>query len=235
MATSSPYILTPVVGFVSWLRPASVLDVGCGYGVWGVVLRQHLDYPWDLEAGHVRWRTRIIGIEAWEGYRNPLWEFAYDEVIVAEAVEELARLAPRSFDVALRVEVLEHLDALDGHRSLVELRRVATHVVVTTPDHPLPQEDREGNPFEVHKTFWPWSALRRRGAQARLPASGSHVAVFSSRPGEIGRWLRGRRSRVLGPLVPPRARRGLQRASARLGLHPGPPAQGGGPPVQRVR
>ena len=87
MPTCSSYLLTPVVSFTGWLDPQSVLDVGCGYGQWGMLLRQHLDYPWQLHAGIPRWNRRIDGIEAWEPYRNPLWDFAYDKVVVKEATE----------------------------------------------------------------------------------------------------------------------------------------------------
>ena len=61
MPTSSSYILTPVVSFTSWLDPQSVLDVGCGYGQWGILLRQHIDYPWEIHAGIPRWNRRIDG------------------------------------------------------------------------------------------------------------------------------------------------------------------------------
>ncbi len=224
MPTSSSYILTPVLSFVSWLGPRSVLDVGCGYGQWGILLRQHLDYPWTIESTHPRWGRRIDAIEVWEGYRTSLWNFAYDHVVVGDALSVVRELPSGEYDLALCVELLEHLPPPRGRLLLGELRRVAAHLLVTTPDLPMAQGEIAGNPHERHRSFWSWTALKREGATARLPASGATVAVFSSRPHELRSWLRSRRLRVLGPLLPPRLRSLGQQCLAAVGLHPGAPA-----------
>lgn len=232
MPTSSSYLLTSAVSFSSWLNPKTVLDVGCGYGQWGMLLRQHIDYPWELEAGIPRWRRRIDGIEAWEDYRNPLWEFAYDKVVVEEAISFLSRVGSDTYDLSLCMEVLEHMEVQEGRRLLDHLQRVSKHVLISTPDRPLLQDDVCGNPYETHHAWWSWSALKRAGAVGRLPASGATVALFSKSPEELEPWQRGIRIRALGPLVPAPARVAARRMLHRLGRHPGPPATGSGPAVE---
>lgn len=234
MPTSSSYLLTPVVSFTSWLNPQSVLDVGCGYGQWGMLLRQHIDCPWEIHAGIPRWNRRIEGIEAWEPYRNPLWDFAYDKVVVEEAISFLSAVNSDTYELALCVEVLEHMEAQTGRELLDHLRRVSRHVLITTPDRPLLQSEVCGNPYETHHSWWSYGALKEAGAIGRLPASGATVALFSKSPEMLESWRRGIRLRALGPIVPAPARAAAQRVLHQLGRHPGPPTAGSGPVVERV-
>lgn len=212
-----------------------MLDVGCGYGTWGVLLRQHLEEEWRAERGRLKWDRRIEGVEVWEGYRNPLWELFYDRVGVGDAHDFLQGYESKSFDLALCIEVLEHLSPEQGKHLVEELQRIATHVLLTTPDYAMPQEALLGNPYERHHSWWSWKALKKLGSVGRLPASGSTVALFSSRPSEIAGWLRGASLRTLGPLVPHRIRRNSQIILHWLGLHPGPPQAGEGAPVTRAK
>jgi hypothetical protein len=236
MPTSSTYLLTPVMSFVGWLSPPTVLDVGCGYGSWGLLLRQHLETPWEFgERGPV-WHRRIEGIEAWSDYRNPLWSYAYDRVVVAEAARHLQTIPDDSFRLALCLEVLEHLTPAAGTRLVRELRRVATHVVLSTPDRPMTQGKLCGNPFEEHKSWWSWRALQGQGAIGRLPASGSTVALFSKKPEMLRPWLHGLKLRSLGPIASPSLRSVGQRLLHRVHLHPGAPEyDGGGPSLEYTR
>lgn len=234
MPTSSSYILTPVISFAGWLNPQSVLDVGCGYGQWGMLLRQHLDCPWDIHEGIPRWRRRIDGVEAWEPYRNSLWDFAYDEIKVKEATSLLSELDANAYELTLCIEVLEHMTVQAGRGLLSNLKRVSEHVLVTTPDRPLLQDDIGGNPYETHHAWWSWGALKEAGAVGRLPASGATVALFSNKPEKLQLWQRGIRFRVLGPIVPASVRTAAQTVLHRLGRHPGPPCAGGGPALERA-
>jgi len=234
MPTSSSYLLTPVISFAGWLNPQSVLDVGCGYGQWGMLIRQHLDHPWELRAGIPRWNRRIDGVEAWEPYRNPLWDFAYGKVVVEEAISFLSAIDSDTYELALCVEVLEHMAVEPGRELLDQLKRVSEHVLVTTPDRPLLQGEVCGNPYETHYAWWSWAALKEAGAVGRLPASGATVALFSKSPEMLETWQRGIRIRALGPIVPAPARATAQRVLHQLGRHPGPPTTGSGPMVERA-
>jgi SAM-dependent methyltransferase len=226
MSTSSLYVLTPIISFTGWLQPRSVPDVGCGYGQWGLLLRQFLDYPWALENGTPRWARRVDDVEAWPTYRNDLWDFAYDSVVVSDARGHLPTLDSNAYDLGLCLEVIEHLDLDGGRRLLRELSRVCTHVVVSTPDYVILQDDLCGNPFERHRAWWSWRALKSEGAVGRLRASGSTVALFSSRRGELRPWLRGLGLRTVGPLLPP----ALRRRGQYLPATPRPPS---GPTLER--
>ena len=55
---------------INALQPRSILDVGCGFGKYGMLLREYLDV-WHERYDKERWQVRIVGIEAFEQYRNP--------------------------------------------------------------------------------------------------------------------------------------------------------------------
>ena len=67
MPTSVPYGVPIIAGAARQLRPKSVLDVGIGFGKYGMLFREYLDI-WDMECvadyDPAAWKTRIDGIEA---------------------------------------------------------------------------------------------------------------------------------------------------------------------------
>ena len=53
------------VGAVMDLHPNSVLDVGCGFGIYGALLREYLDV-WCAPCEYGEHRTRIDAIEVYD-------------------------------------------------------------------------------------------------------------------------------------------------------------------------
>src|SRR4051812_16897165 len=85
MPQSDHWAVPWVVEVVNHLLPETVLDFGVGNGQFGLQLRQCLDI------GHGRlkpedWRATIEGIEIFEEYRNPIWDYFYDKVHVGGGV-----------------------------------------------------------------------------------------------------------------------------------------------------
>jgi hypothetical protein len=153
---------------------------------------------------------------------------------VGEAISSLSAVGADIYELTLCVEILEHMEVQAGRELLEHLRRVSKHVLITTPDTPLLQDEVCGNPYETHQAWWSWAALKQAGAVGRLPASGATIALFSKSPEELEPWQRGIRLRALGPLVPASARATAQRVLHKLGRHPGAPAAGSGSMVERA-
>ena len=54
------------------VKPGSdILDIGCGFGKYGMLFREYLDV-WHERYERQQWRVRLVGIEAYEQYRNPI-------------------------------------------------------------------------------------------------------------------------------------------------------------------
>src|SRR5689334_10233491 len=63
---------------VARLEPTSVIDIGVGYGKWGLLLREQLDWTHG-RLPRDEWEARIDGIEVFP-YQSPLHEWVYDEI-----------------------------------------------------------------------------------------------------------------------------------------------------------
>lgn len=130
-------------------RPRLVLDLGIGMGFYGAVVRQWLDL------GVRPWRTKLVGVEGFAGYRNPCWEL-YDEVIVSP-IEDFLEAVTETWDAILLLDVLEHFPHAAGR----EILAAACHqlspgglLFVGTPAVCMEQGAAFGNEFERHRSLW---------------------------------------------------------------------------------
>jgi hypothetical protein len=132
------------------LQPTSVLDIGPGYGKWGLLIREALDFMHGRHKPE-EFQVRIEGLEAFEGYSSPLYGWVYDEVRngdVASMVEALP-----AYDLVVMGDVIEHMPKEVGLRVLRSLLKTSRNVIVTTPSEFFEQEVPD-NPWESHKSVW---------------------------------------------------------------------------------
>ena len=61
------------------LNPKSVLDVGVGFGKYGVLCREYLEL-WDGRGEYSQFLRRIDGVEVFANYITPLHKYVYDKV-----------------------------------------------------------------------------------------------------------------------------------------------------------
>lgn len=148
-------------------QPKSVLDVGCGFGLWGFLCREYL----DVFAGRVRpedWETRIDAIEMFEPYIQAHQRALYSSIQIADIREAAASLD--SYDLIIAGDVIEHLDKADGERVLDTLYQKASNaLLVNIPigagwDHP----ETHGNPGELHRSQWYPEDFLAYAARGRL-------------------------------------------------------------------
>ncbi|MEW6444291.1 MAG: tetratricopeptide repeat protein [bacterium] len=135
------------------LAPRSVLDVGCGFGLWGFLCREYL----DVARARVRpqdWQIRIDGIELFEPYIMDHQRALYDRLIIADIREAAPRID--AYDLIIAGDVIEHLEKREGEEVLRHLYdRALRALLVNIPlgpgwDHP----EAYGNPGELHRSRW---------------------------------------------------------------------------------
>lgn len=141
-----PFILNRVV---MW-RPKSILDIGVGFGKYGVLFREYLDI-WDVDKPYDHKGLRLIGVEAFEKYRNPVWD-VYDKVYTEDILTILPELSRESFDLLFMGDVIEHLTKEEGVRILSSLNY--KRLIIVTPRMVSDQKAVYGNPYEIHKSQW---------------------------------------------------------------------------------
>ena len=139
-------------------RPRSVLDLGVGMGFYGAVVRQWLDN------GVRPWTTRLVGVEGWEGYRNPTWEL-YDEVHV-QPMEAFLASQRELFDAILLMDVIEHFPRDTGAEIVEQAKRILSpggQLFIATPAVWMEQGAAYGNEFERHRALWTAEMLLQLG------------------------------------------------------------------------
>lgn len=176
MPQSDHWAIPWVVEVVDHLRPSSVFDFGVGMGEFGLQLRQCLDI------GHGRlkpeeWQVRIEGVDVFENYRNPVWDYYYDHVHIGDGVEYLSQ-SDRHWDVVLICDVIEHFTQQRALEVLKLLRSKAKTVIVTTPNGHMPQGCVHGNEAERHLSEWRPGDFEAMGATTR-PIGTTFLAVFA--------------------------------------------------------
>ena len=178
MPTSEHWQIPWIVDLIAAAAPASVLDVGAGFGKYGVLTREYAPV------------NRLDAVDA-----NPPRYPVYDHVYLGD-LREFERLVPADaprYDLALFIDAIEHLEKPAAWAVLDQLMRRARRVLVATPWGFRPQEI-PGQPFETHRSGWyPWEFARRYRIHA--------WRVF---PGHLTRHLRLPRLWQLVVLLGPR-------------------------------
>jgi hypothetical protein len=157
MPSSRPNHIPIIIGVLRQLAPASILELGVGFGKWGHLFREYLDIVHaELEPARYQrenWQVRIDGIEGFEPYLTPMHSFLYDEIHVGDMREKIHAVG--QYDVVFLGDVIEHVERPAGVALLHDcLAHANQAVVITTPASEAPQDEVCGNPLEVHRSHW---------------------------------------------------------------------------------
>lgn len=158
------YSLVPYIAHdLASHRPRRVLDLGVGFGFYGGVVRQWLDF------GAAPWSTYLVGVEAWGKYANPMWDL-YD-LLVVDTIQGYLQRHLETFDWILLTDVIEHFTRDEGAQILLQIRgRLSPggRFVVGTPGRFFEQGAVHGNAHETHRSIWSIEDLIGLGFQPML-------------------------------------------------------------------
>jgi SAM-dependent methyltransferase len=129
----------------------TILDVGCGKG-------ERMKFIKSL--GHFS----SVGVDIFLPWlRACQQEKIHDHYVLCD-VRHLP-FRPKSFDIVLAAEVIEHLDKEDGEPFLDTLERLARRqVIITAPvGFNAYHDESDGNPYQEHRSVWEPCELKRRG------------------------------------------------------------------------
>lgn len=163
MPTSVHYQISTIIEMIVALKPSSVLDIGAGTGKYGLLMREYLEL-WGNN-GHLdklSWRCRIDAIEAFEPYISPVHEYVYDRIYVDDATTVIEEISHK-YDLAILIDVLEHIDKDRGRHFIKALRDKADAVIVSLPERFVAQGALFNNPYEVHRAEWSRSDFSQLG------------------------------------------------------------------------
>ena len=155
------------------IQPRSVFDIGHGYGKWGLLIREALDFvPGRLERDE--WIVRIDGVDAFR-QESPLLEWVYDDLQVADVISTASSV--RDYDLVVLGDVIEHLEKEAGRTLLAQLLTRNRSVLLTTPVDFFEQGAIGGNPYERHRSHWTPSDFSEWQADVDLNGGALTVAL----------------------------------------------------------
>lgn len=153
MPSSHPGAIPEIMYALQTLRPRAVLDVGAGFGKYGVLIREYLEVTQNRLTKE-EWQLVLHGVEVFPNYKNPIHEYCYDRMFFAD-INEIAESLPMAYDVILMVDVIEHMTKEDGRALLRRLlKKTKKALVLSTPYSPYPQGPLYGNEHEAHLSSW---------------------------------------------------------------------------------
>jgi len=148
--------------------PLRVLDIGCGFGKYGVLLREYIST-----------HPQIDGCEAWEGYVEPMrLRGIYSELHVCDALDLPTEVLDR-YDLINMGDVIEHMRKKPA---LEFLTRCKGHVLINTP------VDFFHNPADLphteeHVSHWTLADFQSTGRLIRHEEYlGGHLALLGPLP-----------------------------------------------------
>jgi len=138
------------------INAESIVDVGCGRGIIGALVRIY------------RNPSRLVGLDIYREYLNFCnWLNLYDELYEYDLRNIPLPFEEAEFDVATCIEVLEHLPKRQGLALLDDLERIAKMVIVTTPNVSFQQDYYDGNPHQQHLSAWSLEDFKQRQYNVR--------------------------------------------------------------------
>jgi 2-polyprenyl-3-methyl-5-hydroxy-6-metoxy-1,4-benzoquinol methylase len=141
MPTGSINSINHIVSMVHQVPHDRILDIGCGYGKYGLLLREYLN-------------EKPITLDALEATKDYVKDFRwlnciYDNIINVDATL-LTEEFYNNYNVVMINDVIEHIEK---DKALALLKRIKGYVVIATPSVFFKQSV-EGKPFEDHLSFW---------------------------------------------------------------------------------
>ncbi|MDR4491701.1 MAG: hypothetical protein R2685_12490, partial [Candidatus Nitrosocosmicus sp.] len=176
------YQIPKIIEMLISINPNSVIDIGSGFGKFGVLCREYL----DLRDGRQKYgfKRRIDCVEVFPDYISPLHNYVYNKTYNHNILDIVPKLRLR-YDLVLLIDVLEHFEKNEGKYLLKTLLKGNEGIIISTPKKPSPQKDAFGNIYETHRSVWSKEDLKQFGESHFIKDDMSWICYVSSKPNLI--------------------------------------------------
>lgn len=167
--TSYAENIKPILEAVIEINPKRVLDIGAGFGKYGVLIREALMSD-RAEKGDLT-PTDDIFMECMETaryfYDRKLLHDIYNNCILTDA-RTFTFLEGDKWDVVLLIDVVEHMSKQDGIALIKKFKDNGSKILVSTPRNVVMYEkDYYGNDCPKHETQWMYEDFAALNLEAK--------------------------------------------------------------------
>ncbi len=177
MGTSHLKQIPKILSIVTQIRPGSILDIGSGYGKYGLLYREYLNEDYLNTQDKAKRFLHMDSIEAFEKYVSPIHKFIFNNIFIGNALNIVYTLE-RSYDLITIVDVLEHFDKDNGIRMLEYLLKQGSTVLISTPKY-VGYQEVEINEYEKHVSQWTTRNFMSLGYTYFIPDDISYIVIVS--------------------------------------------------------
>ena len=178
MPSSQHYHISKIMDVIIHINPMSILDIGTGFGKYGVLCREYLEL-WDGRHNYSQFLRHIDGVEVFGDYITPLHKFVYNNIYISDIIEVLDKIKSR-YDLVLLIDVLEHFEKNQGENLLRKILCKNDGVLISTPKKPSNQKDAFNNVYETHRSKWTKSDLSSFASDLFIKDRVSHIVYLGN-------------------------------------------------------
>ncbi len=162
MGTSNWQNISYNIELVKRLNPLTILDVGVGFGRWGVLFREFLEI-WGDGNYSGKWNRLIDGIEIFPGYIKPYHEYFYDN-IYSENASGFIKNMDKKYDLINCGDVIEHFEKEEACNLIDNCISKSKYLLINVPTgNNWSQGAINGNEYERHRSTWKNSDFEKYG------------------------------------------------------------------------
>jgi len=160
MSTSNWQNISYNIDLVKKLNPKSILDIGVGFGRWGILFREFLEV-WGSNNYSGDWERVIDGVEIFPDYIKPYHYFFYNNIFTEDALSFMKR-TEGGYDLINCGDVIEHFEK-DKALELIDLcLEKSKFLLINIPiGNNWPQDAVNNNDYEKHRSVWKISDFRK--------------------------------------------------------------------------
>ena len=156
MPSSMHFNLTFMTDFIFRCKPKTVLDIGIGFGKWGLLCREFIEAHAD-RCFPKQWKCRVDGVEIWKRYIEgfPWLQHIYNEVYNGDISKILGSIG--KYDMIIAGDIIEHMPRPACERVLRGLVKRAKKVILLSIPlgaNWLDNKIVDNNPHEKHQSAW---------------------------------------------------------------------------------
>lgn len=172
------------------LDPTYILDVGCGFGKFGFLLREYLDV-WDGYYQKKDWNRRIDAVEIYSPYIGDIQKLIYNFICHGSIRNFLNDYPTMMYDLVLMIDVIEHMFKGEGEKTIKHLIEKTTDaILIVTPKKWYPQGSSFRNINERHLSYWKKKDFRKLGKCQFFRSKRATIVLINAKVPKCDLWQR---------------------------------------------